>query len=79
MRERDPFRVEGVGCWCPNEMTLQQARIGGHTKECTQARKGWEANYRGLTEMDKQRREDQEAGRQLREAALLALAHEEHK
>lgn len=73
MQKRDSFRIEGVGCWCPDDMTLQQLRVSGHTERCTEARRGWEANYRNLSEMDKQRRTDQEVGRQLREAAEAAL------
>lgn len=71
--QRDSFRVEGVGCWCPDEMTLRQLRITGHTEKCTEARKGWEANYRHLSEIDKQHRADAEVGRQLRESAGAML------
>lgn len=74
MKGRDQFRIQGTGCWCPGEMTLYQLRVMGHTEECTRARKGWEANYRHLGEMDKQRRTDEEVGRQLREAAQEALS-----
>jgi uncharacterized protein HemY len=73
MTKRDAFRVDGVGCWCPDEMTLRTLRLMGHTEQCTQARKGWEANYRHLSEMDKQRAIDREVGRQLREAASTLL------
>lgn len=77
MNERDSFRVEGIGCWCPDGMTLGALRIMGHTEKCTQARKGWEANSRHSSEMEKQRRIDQEVGRQLREAAAAVIKEEE--
>ena len=76
MSERDTFRVEGVGCWCPESMTLGTIRIMGHTEECTEARRGWEANYRRMNELDRQRAADREAGRQLREAATVALGEQ---
>lgn len=34
----DPFVVEG-GCTCPGSRTLFQARIEGHTVECTDRRR----------------------------------------
>lgn len=71
--ERDSFRVEGVGCWCPGEMTLYTIRIMGHTKECTIARHGWEENYRDSSEIDRRRAADAEVGRQLREAATQVI------
>lgn len=73
MSQRDSFKVAGVGCWCPGEMTLRQARLAGHTILCTEARRGWEQNNRHLSEIARQRAADEEAGRQLREAALEAL------
>ena len=54
-------------------MTLQQARLGGHTKECTQARIAWRANYRHLSEIERQRSVDAEVGRQVREAAVAVV------
>lgn len=67
MSERDSFFVQG-GCWCPATWTLQKVRIEGHSEDCTRARRGWEANYRHLAAVGRQRREDEEAGRALREA-----------
>ena len=72
MSERDAFRIVG-DCWCPGTMTLDAVRLGGHTADCTAARKGWEANRRHLSELDRQKRADEAAGRQLREAALAVL------
>lgn len=66
---RDQFRVEGVGCCCPGTMTLSALQLMGHTESCTNARKAWEANRRHLSEMHRQRRADEEIGRQIREAA----------
>ena len=71
--KRESFFVDGVGCWCPDTMTLQQARLAGHTEECSEARQAWRANYRHLSEMEKQRRVDAEVGRQVREAALAVV------
>lgn len=68
------FRVEGVGCWCPGNRTLDAMRLDGHTKECAEARRGWRLNYEGLREMDRQRRVDEETGRQIREAATAVLS-----
>lgn len=34
----DPYVIEG-GCSCPGTRTLFQARIEGHTAECTQGRR----------------------------------------
>lgn len=34
----DPFVVDG-GCTCPGTRTLFQARIEGHTAECTETRR----------------------------------------
>lgn len=75
----DSFIVKGVGCWCPGEMTLNQLRLSGHTKQCTAARKGWESNNRDLREMELQRRLDQEVGRQIRESAAAVLSDKEEK
>lgn len=76
---RDSFRIEGVGCWCPDGMTLQQLRLNGHTEKCTEARRGWEGNYRHMREMDRVRAVDQEVGRQLREAAQAVLASNQER
>jgi hypothetical protein len=73
LETRDLFRVEGVGCWCPPEMTLGALRIMGHTEKCTCARQGWEANYRHLREIERRRAADREVGRQVREAAAHVM------
>jgi len=72
---RDGFGIKG-DCWCPGEMTLATLRIMGHTEDCTTARKGHEANRRHLSEIDRQRRTDEAAGRQLREMASAVLERE---
>lgn len=74
---RDRFSIEGTGCWCPGTMTLDTLRIMGHTEFCTKALKGWEANYRQLSQMDQRRRIDQEIGRQVREAAIAVMEERE--
>lgn len=45
----DPFTVEG-GCTCPGARTLFQARIEGHTVECTAARRDAVEQRRRLRE-----------------------------
>jgi hypothetical protein len=77
MSEREAFRVEGVGCWCDGNITLDTLRIMGHTKECTEARRGWKRNYENLAEIAQQRRVDQEVGRQVREAAIAQVLSED--
>ena len=59
------FRVEGVGCWCPGERTLHEMRLMGHTPDCRKAREGWDANYRHLAALDRQRAIEREVGRQV--------------
>lgn len=70
--ERDTFVIEG-GCWCEYGKRVGALRIMGHTVECTQARRGWAANNRHLSELSQQRKRDEEAGRQLREDAEKAI------
>lgn len=77
MSEREAFRIEGIGCWCDQTITLGTLRVMGHTEECTEARRGWESNHRNLSEMARRRRVDEEVGRQLREAAEHALTSED--
>jgi len=69
MSDRETFRVEGP-CWCPNEMTLMQARYMGHTKECSAAREGWRRDSAGLSEMARRRREYEEIGKAFVAASL---------
>ena len=72
MSDRDPA---GLGlCWCPDEMTLRELRVVGHRPDCTRARRGWQKNMENLSELARQKRIDEEVGRQLREAATAALA-----
>jgi hypothetical protein len=72
---RDSFAIDGE-CWCPGEIRLDTLRIMGHTQACTAARKGHEANRRHLSDLDRQRRTDESAGRQLREMASAVLERE---
>jgi hypothetical protein len=68
------FRVDGFGCWCPDERTLGQLRLAGHTPECRQARQGWAANMRHLSAIERERREAEEVGRQMLASARAVLA-----
>lgn len=68
MSDRDTFIVQG-GCWCPDDATLRSLRTGGHTIDCIAARKGWAANMRHLSALDRERREMEAIGRAVVEAA----------
>lgn len=72
MNDRDTFRVAG-GCWCDPDRTVQQLRLMGHDDACTQARRGWEQNRRGMSERDQRREEERALGALLLADARKAL------
>ncbi len=73
MSERDVFRIDGM-CWCADDLTIGVLRVMGHSEACTTARKGHEENARHLSQkMARRRMEDENAGRQLRQAAEAAI------
>lgn len=60
-KPREKFRVEGL-CWCDPSLTLGHLRGMGHTKECTHARRAWEANYAHLRAVRRERNEGDRTG-----------------